>query len=325
MVRKTHSGADCAMTWNKEPGSVSVIIPTRGRPELVLQAVSSALAQTTPVFEVVVVVDGPDPRTEEALARLEDPRIRISINASSLGAAGARNEGVRRARGEFVAFLDDDDVWIPQKIECQMREYASALEPDLLVVSCQAYWHTDLGVHVWPTRAPLPGERLGSYLFVRDCAGEGLLATPTIVIPRLLALRHPMPSHLRVHEDLDWLLTLEQSGALFALVLCPLVAVQATGGRDSLSSSGNWEMSLAWALHRKNLLGDRAFSAFVSTEVVRAALLGNATLRSRVAIQAMAAVGDTTPREVLRSLAVQFLPRHARQRIRAARVGRAQP
>lgn len=100
--------------------AVSVIIPTLNRPALLLAAVRSVLAQTFPSLEVIVVVDGPDTATAAALASLEDPRLRVMVHAENQGAAASRSHGLAVANGDWVAYLDDDDVWMPTKLEQQL-------------------------------------------------------------------------------------------------------------------------------------------------------------------------------------------------------------
>jgi glycosyltransferase involved in cell wall biosynthesis len=107
---------------------VTVVIPTRFRPELVTRAVGSVLAQTFTDFEVVVVVDGPDDDTRTALAGLGDERIRTIMLAERGGAPNARNVGARSARGRWTAMLDDDDEWLPEKLTRQVA--ALAANPD---------------------------------------------------------------------------------------------------------------------------------------------------------------------------------------------------
>jgi glycosyltransferase involved in cell wall biosynthesis len=98
---------------------VSAVIPTRDRPEQVEMAVRSALAQTYERLEVVVVDDGSSPPLELAPDLARDPRLRtIRLNVS-VGAGEARNIGAASARGELLAFLDDDDVWHAEKIARQ--------------------------------------------------------------------------------------------------------------------------------------------------------------------------------------------------------------
>src|SRR5215216_5981079 len=100
---------------------VTVVIPTRFRPELVTRAVGSVLAQTFADFEVVVVVDGPDDATRAALAGLGDDRVRVIVLPAKGGAPNARNVGAGAARGRWTALLDDDDEWLPEKLAVQLK------------------------------------------------------------------------------------------------------------------------------------------------------------------------------------------------------------
>lgn len=101
---------------------VSVVIPTRDRWHLLsTRALPSALAQDDVEHEVVVVDDGSiQPADVELPARGDDPRLRIVRRERSEGMAAARNAGIVTARGEWVAFLDDDDVWSPRKLREQL-------------------------------------------------------------------------------------------------------------------------------------------------------------------------------------------------------------
>ena len=100
---------------------VTVIIATRDRPDLLLsRALPTALAQQGVAFDVVVVDDG----SNAAFELPDDPRVRMVRRAAPRGVAAARNTGLRAAGGEWVAFLDDDDLWSPRKL----REQLAVLE-----------------------------------------------------------------------------------------------------------------------------------------------------------------------------------------------------
>ncbi len=99
--------------------SVSVIIPTYNGGEHLLDAVNSVLQQTLAPLEIIVVDDGSQ---EDVLRTLSSVSQRISyIRQDNAGPSAARNRGIKAARGEFIAFLDDDDLWHPTKIEAQLR------------------------------------------------------------------------------------------------------------------------------------------------------------------------------------------------------------
>jgi len=100
---------------------VSAVIPTRDRKPLLLQALASVRAQKSVDLEVVVVDDGSCDGTADRVAALGDPRVRVIRHDRPLGQACARNTGVAAATGEWVAFLDDDDLWHPSKLVEQLR------------------------------------------------------------------------------------------------------------------------------------------------------------------------------------------------------------
>ena len=98
---------------------VSVVIATYNRSRQVKEAIDSVLAQSAPVREIIVVDDGSKDDTREQLLSYGD-RIRPFFQANG-GASAARNLAMRMAQGSWIAFLDDDDVWLPEKIEQQME------------------------------------------------------------------------------------------------------------------------------------------------------------------------------------------------------------
>jgi glycosyltransferase involved in cell wall biosynthesis len=105
----------------KQALEVTVVIPTRDRWHLLARnALRSALGQEAVAHEIVVVDDGSRDGTHARLTELADPRLRVVRHEGSLGVAHARNAGIAAARGEWVAFLDDDDLWAPDKLRRQI-------------------------------------------------------------------------------------------------------------------------------------------------------------------------------------------------------------
>lgn len=105
---------------------VSVIIPTCNRSNLVERAIRSILAQTYADFELIIVDDASADDTRNAVVRFDDIRIQYIRHDRNRGGPAARNTGIRRARGKYIALLDDDDEWHTTKLEKQVNAFKEA-------------------------------------------------------------------------------------------------------------------------------------------------------------------------------------------------------
>lgn len=252
---------------------VSVVVPTAGRPHLIARAVRSALAQSLRELEVVVVVDGPDTDTTAALGRIADPRLRTIELPSRLGVGAARNAAVESARSPWIALLDDDDEWLPDKLALQL-EAAHASIYGQPIVSCRFVSRTDHGDVVLPRRLPAEDEAISEYLFCQHglLGGEGLVLPSTILAPTRL-LRRVRFRHQRLpYEGSDWLLRAsrdQDAGVEFVRTREPLVIFHGEETRERMSNVSDWRASLAWAEDNADLLTPRAHAAFV---LIRASL-----------------------------------------------------
>lgn len=103
---------------------VSVVIPTYNRQDLIMEAVESVLNQVYEDFELIVVDNFSSDQTLDRLYEIKDPRIKIFVEPRR-GAAFARNTGIKHAQGQFLAFLDSDDLWLPEKLAVQVNEIQS--------------------------------------------------------------------------------------------------------------------------------------------------------------------------------------------------------
>src|SRR5437868_2002167 len=98
---------------------VSVVIPTYNSASFLSQSIESVLQQTYDNFEVIVIDDGSTDNTEAVLSDYKDAIHYIKKNNG--GPSGARNLGIAEAKGEFIAFQDSDDLWLPEKLQLQME------------------------------------------------------------------------------------------------------------------------------------------------------------------------------------------------------------
>jgi glycosyltransferase involved in cell wall biosynthesis len=257
---------------------VSAVIPTRDRCHLVLRAVHSVLSQSLHSIEVIVVVDGPDEATLQVLRKIDDPRLKIRALPSHLGQAHARNTGAAEASASWVAFLDDDDEWLPGKLEMQL-ETARQSRWRFPIVSCRMIGRTDRADFFWPIRVPREDEDVSEYLFCRNrfVWGEGVIQSSSIFTSKELLDRVRFNENIRKHDDIDWLLRVcgvDGVGIEFVPSTEPLVIWYREESRKRVSTGFDWRYSLSWIRMNRHLVTPRAYASFtltwISTSAARA-------------------------------------------------------
>jgi glycosyltransferase involved in cell wall biosynthesis len=299
---------------------VSAVIPTRGRPELLRRAVCSALAQTLQEIEVVIVIDGADFATNLVVEELaqQDSRVRGITLSSRLGGSDARNRGVDAASGEWIAFLDDDDEWLPGKLQAQI----DAMKPskaEILIGTCKLIARTPGKDYVWPRRMPASNEQIGEYLLARRTLtrGEGYIQTSTLFVRRVLMLAQPFRSDQLKHQDTEWVLRLARlPGAEVVFVKDALAIHNIEEERATVSSLANWRYSLDWVQRDRHLFTPRALSGFVMHQVAsEASEQGEWRAFPLLLLEALRH-GKTMPHDYAIFLAMWVLPRRRRRRLR---------
>jgi glycosyltransferase involved in cell wall biosynthesis len=191
-----------------DPRSVSVIIPTNRDGRYLRETVSSVRAQTTPVDEIVLVDDGaPAPGLAAIAAELGVSYVRQDASGLSV----ARNTGVAAARGEWIAFLDDDDVWHPERIESQLDALSAA---PAAIAAYTGGWYMDAEGNPFGSGWPAPAASARDML-----AGE-------VTFPRITTLLIKRSAYLAVGgcrsemepaEDNELILRLLQHGEFAAV------------------------------------------------------------------------------------------------------------
>jgi glycosyltransferase involved in cell wall biosynthesis len=204
---------------------VSVIIPVYNRAQVVAEAIASVLGQTFQDFELLVVDDG---STDGAWEKLQSYGLKIrALRQDHRGAAAARNFGIKNATGEYLAFLDSDDLWRPEKLARQV-EYLDR-RPEVALVHCD-------GWVVKGRELPADLNSLPTFYATRrapdgDAAAARLMSVP-ISTPHILVRREVaekiggFAEDLRLHEDADFLLRLLEAGEKIGYVPEPLCIVR---------------------------------------------------------------------------------------------------
>lgn len=248
---------------------VSVVIPTRWRPDLVTRAVRSALAQTVKAIEVIVVIDGPDEPTRAALAGIGDERVRVVELPEPGGAPNARNAGIRAATGRFTALLDDDDEWLENKLEVQLR-LARDSGLALPIVVSRMINRTPRTEFILPRRVPDDGEPISEYLAVRRGLfhGDGMIQTSTIMAPTELMRRVPFTVGLRRMQEMDWTLrALQEDGTGVVMAPEPLVVWHQDENRQRISFDAPWQEQLEWIKAGRSMFTPRAYAAIIMSVI----------------------------------------------------------
>jgi glycosyltransferase involved in cell wall biosynthesis len=236
---------------------VSAVIPTHNRAQMVCRAIKSALNQTYVNLEVVVVVDGPDANIVNLIEGFCEPRLRVVELKETEGPAEARNVGVRAAKGQWIAFLDDDDEWITTKIEKQVALLEGA-NPSTNFISCR-WQEADTGANrALPRTFPQAEEHWSEYIY---CRPEFLLPS-TWFVKRDLMLAVAFTPGLFFNEDADWLLRARDAAAIVPAFMDDILTIYHNEKSIlHMTTKSNWETMYKWAVgHRNRLLTRRAFS-----------------------------------------------------------------
>jgi glycosyltransferase involved in cell wall biosynthesis len=295
---------------------VSAVIPTRNRPELVVRAVRSVLAQTYANIEVVVVIDGPDAASQSALAAIADPRLHVVALDASVGGGEARNIGVAQSHGEWIGFLDDDDEWLPEKIERQLAAATSSAAQSPLICS-QVIARNPNAEFVWPENPP--HAPYSEYLLVRNRLGygEGLMQTSTLLAKRELLERVPFQKGLQKHQDWDWTLRcVEVPGVEVVYVAEPLAIWNLDDGRDRASRADAWKISWNWIKSSRERVTPKAYAAFIATIVAPQAAAQNAWSAFLPTVAELFNPGSPRPRDLMMFAGAWFFPVKLRDSLR---------
>ena len=176
---------------------ISVILPTYNREAVLMRSVDSVLNQTVSDLELILVDDGSTDGTQTLIESIQDPRIRYLKLDGNHGACAARNAGLDAARGEWIAFMDSDDAWTPNKLErmmCVMEQTGADVCFHRLVRHYPGKQADKLFPELSGSRF-IPREELLCY---------AMISTQTIVAKREVFTKHRFDPKVRKSQDYDW-------------------------------------------------------------------------------------------------------------------------
>lgn len=215
--------------------TVSVIIPTYNRATSIGASIQSVLDQTWQDFEIIIVDDGSTDNTRQVIEGFEDDRIRYICLEKNGGASHARNIGIGQAGGEFIAFLDSDDEWMPEKLEKQMQVMLQASDKVGLVY-CRMRGSRGYEEPIICPELSLKKEGLAGNL-LRNLVRSNVIGTPAMLVrKKCLEQTGGFDEGLRCLEDWELVLRIAERWEI-AFVDDILVEVHFSQG----SVSGNYK------------------------------------------------------------------------------------
>lgn len=197
---------------------VSVVIPAFNRAASIRPAIESVLRQSWRDFEIVVVDDGSTDFTPEAVRAIEDPRLRLVEAPRNLGAGAARNLGIEEARGDWIAFQDSDDDWLPEKLARQAA-FQAGLPGDYVASFCTKIDYGFDGKGRYGARLascmPDPSETIVSGDLSRRLLRGNIIGPQTALISKAAFLAAGgFDTRLRNNEDWDFFIRLSEAGPI---------------------------------------------------------------------------------------------------------------
>ncbi len=178
---------------------VSVIIPTYNRAAVLGRSIRSVLDQTFQDFELIIVDDASSDDTRDVVNNFSIPNIRYVRHEKNMGPGQARNTGINLAKGEYIAFQDSDDQWLPEKLEKQIRYLDSAPSDVGAVYSCLLRMNGSGSVHI-PSRN---NGKLDGDIHRAICRGN-FIAMPAVLVKKECFARTGLfDDRLNQYEDWD--------------------------------------------------------------------------------------------------------------------------
>ncbi len=253
---------------------ISVVIPTYNRADLIGQTINSVLKQSYTNLEIIVVDDSSTDNTKTVVEGINDARIRYFLHSTNQGGAAARNTGIKAAEGEYIAFLDSDDVWVNNKLELQLASIKQSSNPHKVVSYTQAFYSAS-GISestynafddqfFVPKRGKELTEPLGDYLFCNN----GQAITSTLMLHRSLAIDNLFRENLRKHQDWDFCLRLEAVGASFSFLKQPLTIWNGDPTLEHVGRTPDYRLSESFINQCRAYVSSKATTAFLLDTVI---------------------------------------------------------
>ena len=240
----------------------SIVIPAYNSADSILETLNSCFKQTFNDFEIVVVDDGSSDDTVEVLNSVKDPRL-VIVTQENAGPAAARNHGMRKAQGQYIAFLDSDDLWYEGflvAVQALLAEQGDVLVYGKIVVDrgVGRYW-------VKPERALSSEESIYDFLYVHG----GFIQTSTMVIPKALATKVSWDESVTFGDNDQFAIDCWRTGIAFHMLPEPYTHYADIISDSALSqlpiyagSSAKYTNFFTWMATQKPHMSEQAWAGY---------------------------------------------------------------
>jgi glycosyltransferase involved in cell wall biosynthesis len=236
---------------NKEP-LVSIIMPTFNRAKYILNAINSCINQTHKNIEVIVIDDCSTDKTEYVVKNIKDKRVKYYKNEKNSGAPESRNKGIKLSKGEYICFLDDDDIFYLTKIEKQLKKRKESKVKNVGIITCDIkYNRSDKKIIAKnKIKGNIHKQLLKSY-FVKG--------TPTLFIDKECFEKTLWDIKLPCNQEYDLLIRLSKN---YSFDYVPEVLCQANESENQISFNFNKKIKgtkMLWKKHKKEFVKEKVY------------------------------------------------------------------
>nr|WP_240312759.1 glycosyltransferase family 2 protein [Flavihumibacter solisilvae] len=244
---------------------VTVVVPSYNSSSTIERTLQSVIKQTYSHLDIIVVDDCSADYKElnRIVSSINDSRIRVFRHEVNRNGSAARNTGVSKASGLFVAFLDSDDEWMPDHIDRCVKLASNQAPGNEYLIYSRMDVRGRTSNYFLPASGKAQEQSVSSYLFMKG----GFISTCGMFMPISTARMFPFNENLIRHQDYDLVLKLEASGVPF-LYSDHVGAIVHWENSSPATKGGTIDFSLNWALNNKSYFDKMGFSGFILKHVV---------------------------------------------------------
>lgn len=241
---------------------VSVVITTVERPDELRNAIESVLKQNYSPIEIIVVIDGGSQKSNKVVKEFKD-NIKIVNNIPSVGGAESRNIGINYCSYDIIALLDDDDIWLENKLTLQVKCMENSNHKNVVsFTSLYTYTLSPKKMYVLPRENYNSGDSIGEFLFrIKHGKWNGWIQTSTLMGTKEAFKNNPFNPDLPKHQDWDWIINAEKLKYEIIHFNKPLT-IYNKNISTSVSKKILWKFSERWIDEHRRSLSPNAYRDF---------------------------------------------------------------